>query len=123
MGQRILVVDDNVDSARMLELLLKSKGHEVVKATSGTEGLAKFHEFKPDIALLDIGIPDMDGYEICRAIRASPHGKNVYVVAQTGWGQDEHLRRSREAGFDKHLVKPIMPATLWSLIEAQASVH
>lgn len=116
-SKRILVVDDNLDSARMLELTLKSKGHDVRKATSGTEGLALFHEFQPEVALLDIGIPDIDGYEICRVIRASENGQKTYVIAQTGWGQEEHLKRSAEAGFDIHLVKPIQPSALWKILE------
>ncbi|MES2745183.1 MAG: ATP-binding protein [Bdellovibrionota bacterium] len=114
--KRILVVDDNFDSARMLELILKSKGHEVKKAVTGIEGLAIFHEFKPEVALLDIGIPDMDGYEICKAIRATDYGQDTLVIAQTGWGQEEHLKRSAEAGFDHHIVKPIQPALLWKIL-------
>jgi PAS domain S-box-containing protein len=105
--QRILVVDDNLDAARTLDTLLRMRGHEVRMAHTGQEALAVAAEFLPQVVLLDIGLPDMVGYEVARRLRRMPELGNVILIAQTGWGQDEDRRRSREAGFDAHLVKPV----------------
>jgi PAS domain S-box-containing protein len=109
---RILVVDDNKDSAESLALLLGVSGHQSEVAHDGEQAVEKSADFMPDIILLDIGLPGMDGYETCRTIRAQPWGRNVLVVAVTGWGQPEDRRRSREAGFNAHLVKPVDPREL-----------
>jgi CheY-like chemotaxis protein len=105
-GQRILVVDDNRDAADSLRLMLELLGADVHIARSGREALTRFAECRADAVLLDIGMPEMDGYEVARAIRQRPEGKGTMIVAVSGWGQESDRQRSREAGFDHHLVKP-----------------
>jgi CheY-like chemotaxis protein len=105
--RRILVVDDNVDALEGLSLLLQTSGYEVMKACDGRQALQIAAACHPDVALLDIGMPHMDGYEVARRIRAEPWGGEVALVALSGWGQSEDLRRTRESGFDFHLVKPV----------------
>jgi CheY-like chemotaxis protein len=107
MGKRILIVDDNRDGAESLSMLFSVLGHEPVVAFSGEEGLAKFRESAPEFVFLDIGLPDIDGYEVCRRIRNLPHGASAALVAITGWGGEEDKKRAREAGFDAHLTKPV----------------
>jgi two-component system, chemotaxis family, CheB/CheR fusion protein len=114
--RRILVVDDNADSARTLSMLLKLKGHEVAVAHSGVEALAKIEADRPDTVLLDLGLPEMDGFEVAERIRTDLGRKDVLLVAVTGYGRDEDRRRAREAGFDAHLVKPVDPRELESLL-------
>jgi len=109
---RILVVDDNRDSADCLAMLLDALGHETRTAYEGEEALAAVDAFSPEVVLLDIGMPGMNGYEICRRLREKPGGHDLVIFAQTGWGQDEDRRRTRKAGFDHHLVKPVDPADL-----------
>jgi CheY-like chemotaxis protein len=104
-ARRVLVVDDNRDAADTLSTLLGALGVTVAIAYSGRDALDAIATFGPDIVLLDIGMPDMDGYETSRRIRAK-YANDVLLVALTGWGQDEDLRQSRAAGFDHHLVKP-----------------
>lgn len=87
--------------------MLRAIGHEVEVAYDGAEALGAAERFVPDVLLLDIGLPKMNGYEVCRRIREQPWGRSLSIVAMTGWGQAEDRRRSREAGFDAHLVKPI----------------
>ena len=106
-AHRILVVDDNRDSATSLAMLLKLTGHETHTAYDGLEAVEKAATFKPDVVLLDIGLPKLNGYEACRRIREQPCGKNMVLVALTGWGQEEDRQRSRDAGFNGHLVKPV----------------
>jgi PAS domain S-box-containing protein len=115
-GHRILVVDDNADSATSLAMLLKFKGYETRTAQDGAEGMQRAAEFQPDLILLDIGMPKINGYEVCRRIREESWGKPIRIVALTGWGQDEDKRRSAEAGFNGHLVKPVEPAALDRLL-------
>jgi len=106
---RALIVDDNVDAAESLSLLLQLEGHTTSIAHNGHEALAKIGEFKPDIVLLDIGLPGMNGHDVARAIRALPGGteRTTFLVAITGWGSEEDRRRSASAGFDEHLTKPV----------------
>jgi PAS domain S-box-containing protein len=106
-GQRILVVDDNIDAAESLGALLRCLGAEVTTAHDGPSALEALRTQEPAAALLDIGMPGMDGYELARRVRAVPHGANLTLIALTGWGNDEDRRRSREAGIDHHLVKPV----------------
>ena len=106
-ARRILVVDDNEDSASSMALLLKFNGNDTEMAFSGPQALQKVEEFRPEAILLDIGLPGMDGYEVCRAIRALPYGTDLQIVAVTGWGQEDDRQRTRDAGFDAHLVKPV----------------
>jgi signal transduction histidine kinase/CheY-like chemotaxis protein len=104
---RILVADDNRDSADSCAALLEVEGHDVRVAYNGAEALQHAQEFAPHLALLDIGMPVMNGYEVARRIRASSVGKTIMLVAVTGWGQDEDKRLAKEAGFDAHCVKPL----------------
>jgi CheY-like chemotaxis protein len=114
----VLVTDDNVDAATSLAMMLELMGNEVRIAHDGLEAIAAAEEIHPDVILLDIGMPRLNGYDACRRIREHPWGEGIYIVALTGWGQEEDKRRSREAGFDHHLVKPVDPVTLGELLAA-----
>ncbi|HEX4488775.1 MAG TPA: response regulator, partial [Terriglobales bacterium] len=105
-GNRLLVVDDNKDAANTLAMLLRLQGHEVQVAFSGVAALEIAKAFHPHLVFLDIGMPDMDGYEVARRLRNETWGRNSVLVALTGWGQHDDRRRSAEAGFNHHLVKP-----------------
>jgi signal transduction histidine kinase len=105
--RRILVADDNNDALESLATLLQLSGHEVYTAANGAVALESAEQHRPEVALLDIGMPKLDGYEVARRIRAQPWGQRITLVALTGWGQDSDRRRSQEAGFDTHLVKPL----------------
>jgi signal transduction histidine kinase len=105
--RRILVADDNSDALESLATLLELGGHEVFSAANGALALESAEQNLPEVALLDIGMPKLDGYEVARRIRAQPWGRDITLVALTGWGQDSDRRRSGEAGFDSHLVKPL----------------
>ena len=104
--RRILVADDNRDAAQSLAMLLQLMGHEVHVAHDGLEAVETLRRIRPDVALVDLAMPKLDGYDVCRRIRQEPWGKNVVVIALTGWGQEEDRRRTREAGLDGHMVKP-----------------
>ena len=114
----MLVVDDNADGAESLVMLLRLGGHAVHVCHDGPAALALAGEFRPDLVLLDIGLPGMDGYEVARRLKALPGLDKVPLVALSGYGQEEDVRRSRQAGFDRHLVKPADPAALAALFEA-----
>jgi two-component system CheB/CheR fusion protein len=118
--RRVLVADDNIDAAESLCLNLQVLGHETRAAFDGEEALTLAREFQPDVVFLDIGMPKLDGYEACRRLRAEPWAHGMTLVALTGWGQAEDRRRTLEAGFDYHLVKPADP-TLVTKIVAEAS--
>ena len=118
---RVLVADDLRDSADSLGLLIELMGHTVEIAYDGEEALRAAERFRPDIVLLDLGMPKLDGFEVSRRIRAAPWSESVRLVAQSGWGQEEDRRRTAEAGFDHHLVKPIDPAALEALMQTLAS--
>jgi PAS domain S-box-containing protein len=113
---RVLVVDDNEDGADSLATILELMGHATRTAYDGQAALEAAEEFRPDVVLLDIGLPRLNGYDVCRRIREQPWGRNVTLVAQTGWSQEEDCHRSKVAGFDHHLVKPVSPATLQKLL-------
>lgn len=115
VASRVLIVDDDRDSTASLAQLLKIPGHEVYTAGDGLEAVAKAVKLHPDAVLLDIGLPEINGYEVARRIREQ-EGEHPVIIAMTGWGQDEDRRRSREAGFDAHLVKPVDPAALTKLL-------
>ncbi|HEX7283901.1 MAG TPA: response regulator, partial [Vicinamibacterales bacterium] len=104
--RRILIVDDSRDGGESLAMLLRVLGAEVALAHSGRQALERVASFNPDVVLLDIGMPGMDGYEVARRIRANPAHRNMQLIALTGWGQDEDRQRSAAAGFNHHLVKP-----------------
>jgi len=116
LAKRILVVDDNVDAATSLQLLLKSLGHEALAVFDGQQALSTALAFRPDVVLLDIGMPGLDGYEVARRLRKSKRGEPLRIIAVTGWGLEADRARSREAGFDVHLVKPVDPTVLTSVI-------
>lgn len=113
---RVLVVDDNRDSANTLSRILGHMGNDICTAYDGKEGLDAAKEFRPDVVILDIGLPILNGYEVCRRIREQPWGADIMVIAVTGWGQDEDRRRAQEAGFDHHMVKPVDTQILKNLL-------
>ena len=106
-SRRILVVDDNRDAADSLGMLLRMMGNEVQTAYDGLDAVGAAAAFQPDMVLLDIGLPKLSGYEVACRIRGQDGGANVLLVALTGWGQEEDLRRSKQAGFDHHMTKPV----------------
>jgi signal transduction histidine kinase len=114
--RKILIADDNHDAAEWLSLQLQIAGHEVRTANDGADALKIAHAFEPDVALLDLGMPKMDGYEIARRMRATERGKRMTLIALTGWGQEQDRHRSAEAGFDVHLVKPIAEYELFKVL-------
>jgi PAS domain S-box-containing protein len=118
VGRRVLVVDDNRDSTESMSMLLSAWGHDARSARDGTEALGLAAEFQPEVVLLDIGLPGMDGYEVARRLHALPGLRNAVLIAMTGYGQEEDRMRSREAGFARHLVKPADPASLRVLLDA-----
>jgi PAS domain S-box-containing protein len=119
---RVLVVDDNRDAAESLGMLLEMENCEVSVAFDGLRALEVLDSFKPDIALLDIGMPGMDGYELARRIRATQWGRSLVLVALTGWGQADDKKRATEAGFDEHLTKPVDPDLLSRVLHLTRSV-
>lgn len=114
---RILVADDNRDSASSLAVLLELMGYEVRAVHDGLAAVDAATSFRPGVMLLDLGMPRLDGYEVCRTVRGQPWGRDVVIIALTGWSQDEDRRRTQDAGFDHHLVKPVQPAALGKLLE------
>jgi CheY-like chemotaxis protein len=113
---RVLVVDDNRDAADSLALLLRTFGHEAQVAYDGASGIEAARRVARDVVLLDIGLPRMSGLDVCRAIRTALGEAPPILIAITGWAQDEDRRRSKEAGFDWHLVKPVDPQALLRLL-------
>ena len=117
LTRRVLVVDDSIDAADTTATLLESAGCAVHAVYSGEEALNQLEAFRPDIVLLDLGMPGLHGLEVCRQIRSSPSGRSLFMVAVTGWGQDDDRRKTRAAGFDAHLVKPVAPEDLLNVVE------
>ncbi|MGE3889025.1 MAG: ATP-binding protein [Vicinamibacterales bacterium] len=115
--RRVLIADDNDDNAKALAELLRHRGHIVETAHDGEAAYAAAERHRPHVVMLDIGMPRLNGHEVCRRIREQPWGRGMRIVAQTGWGQAADRRRSEEAGFDSHLVKPIDPTQLERLFE------
>ena len=113
---RILVVDDNKDSADTLAMLLRLKGNDIRTAYDGLEAVEVAEMFQPKFVLLDIGLPKLNGYDVARRIRQQPWGRDVILIALTGWGKDEDRRLSQEAGFNFHIVKPVDLAALEELL-------
>ena len=120
---RILVVDDNRDAATSLATLLQMTGHEVRSAFDGPTALEAMEEHRPEVVLLDIGLPGISGYEVCRRARAQPWGGDITFIALTGWGQEEDRRKTQEAGFDSHLVKPVEFAALAAQLDSLGAVR
>jgi len=121
--RRILIVDDNTDAGTSLSTLLQLDGHETRTAFSSLDALSVAESFVPDIVLLDIGLPEMDGYEVARRLRQTPQGSRIHIVALTGYGQQEDRDRARQAGFDAHLVKPVDYPELLKLLASFPGVH
>jgi CheY-like chemotaxis protein len=119
--QRILLADDNRDSLESLALLLELQGNEVRTASDGARAVAEAETFRPDVALLDVGMPNLNGYDACRQIRAQEWGRNMLLVALTGWGQEADRARSQEAGFDHHFVKPVDPKVLLRYLDRHSA--
>jgi CheY-like chemotaxis protein len=113
---RVLVADDNRDAADMLATLLERAGYEVLTVDDGAEALNAVEIDRPDVVLMDIGMPGMNGYDAAKIIRGQAWGKDIVLIATTGWGQDTDIQRSHDAGFDHHLVKPIDSMALIELL-------
>jgi CheY-like chemotaxis protein len=120
--RRVVVADDNADSAETLAMLLRMRGCEVETAYDGDAAVAVVAAHRPDAVFLDIGMPGRSGYDACRAIRTMPDGASMLIVALTGWGQAQDRERSRAAGFDVHLVKPVDDDTLMALLRGPDAV-
>jgi two-component system, sensor histidine kinase len=115
-GRSILIIEDNNDARESLRMLLESLGHYVLEASDGHHGLALVLDRKPEVVLVDLGLPGLDGYEVARAVRVSPLAQTTLLIAVTGYGQAEDRRRTKEVGFDAHLVKPVSQSLLAALI-------
>jgi len=120
--RRVLIVDDNRDSADSLAMLMQITGNKTYMAHDGVEAVAAVEKYRPEVVLLDIGLPGLDGHEVCRRVREQPWGKDIVVIALTGWGQDDDRRKSQEAGFDGHLVKPVDYDKLLELLASLTKV-
>jgi CheY-like chemotaxis protein len=113
---KILVVDDNHDSALSMAMMLSIMGHDTRTAHDGESAVTTAETFLPDVVLLDIGLPKLNGYEVAQRIRENTWGESMYLIAVTGWGQDEDRQRSSEVGLNQHMVKPVEPAALEKLL-------
>ena len=113
---KILVVDDNHDSALSLAMMLSIMGHETRTAHDGESAVSAAETFLPEVVLLDIGLPKLNGYEVAQRLREQPWGRAMFLIAVTGWGQEEDRQRSSEVGLDVHMVKPVEPAALEKLL-------
>ena len=120
---RVLVVDDNADSATMLATLLKTSGIGALVATDGAQALDAFDQFRPHAVLLDLGMPGMDGFEVCRRVRQLPNSGAVLIVIVSGYVRDEHKVQAIDAGANYYFVKPVDPAKLLLLIEQHGASH
>jgi CheY-like chemotaxis protein len=118
---KILVVDDNHDSALSLAMMLSLMGHETRTAHDGESAVSTAESFQPEVVLLDIGLPKLNGYEVAQRIREQPWGTSMYLIAVTGWGQDEDRQRSSEVGLNMHMVKPVEPSALEKLLASLAA--
>jgi PAS domain S-box-containing protein len=120
--RRILIVDDSVDSAQTLARLLRLEGHEAYTVHDGLEAVTATAQLRPDVVLMDLGLPSISGFDACRRIRREPWGEGIVIFALTGWGQDADRRRTGDAGFDQHLVKPVDPRVLMNLIDRERTL-
>lgn len=113
---RILIADDNVEGGQLLRALLEQRGHEVAVAQNGEDAVRLAKEFLPQVGMLDIGMPGMNGYAVAEHLRRDPDHRGMFLVAVTGWSQEEDKRRAIEAGFDAHVTKPADPDELQALL-------
>jgi CheY-like chemotaxis protein len=113
---KVLVVDDNADAVEMLALMIEIAGHRAFRAHNGREALERADDVRPDLVLLDIGLPGMDGYAVARELRRRQGGASALLAAVTGWGAEQDKQRARDAGFDLHLTKPVDPDTIVKLL-------
>ena len=120
MRARVLIVDDYPDAAEAASMLITLYGHECRTATSGQDALAQAATFDPEIVILDIGLPDISGYEVARMLRGRPGGRSLYLAAVTGWGQPEDRARALAAGFDQHVLKPTDAAKIKAILQLAA---
>ncbi|MFL6694317.1 MAG: response regulator, partial [Ramlibacter sp.] len=118
-SRRILVADDNADALETMATLLEMEGHRVDVAPDGERALAAAQAMRPDVAVLDIGMPGLNGYEVARRIRSEPWGAGIRLIALTGWGQAEDVERAHAAGFDHHVTKPVDLHALQELVAAR----
>ena len=118
---KILVVDDNYDSALSLAMMLSIMGHDTRTAHDGESAVDTAESFQPEVILRDIGLPKLNGYEVAQRIREKPWGAAMYLIAVTGWGQDEDRQRSSEVGLNQHMVKPVEPSALEKLLASLAA--
>jgi CheY-like chemotaxis protein len=119
-AMKILLVDDNIDAARMLGMLLTQHGHTVEVCHDPITALEKVSSLQPDLAVLDIGLPQMSGYDLAQLLRRTPGGEHCRLVALSGYGQPDDLARSRAAGFETHLIKPVMPEVVLGVLRGIA---
>ena len=120
---RILIVDDNIDSADSLAMLFEITGNKTYTAHDGVEAVEAIEKYRPEVVLLDIGLPRLDGHEVCRRVRAQTWGREIVMIALTGWGQEEDRRKSEEAGFNGHLVKPVDYDRLLELVRSSTEAQ
>lgn len=120
---RILIVDDNVDAADSIAMLLSMEGHETRTVNTARAALLAAPEFKPEVVLLDIGLPEMDGYEVARLLRTQNGAHDMRLVAVTGYGQPADRQRAHAAGFDEHMVKPVEPSVLQEFLSSVQPGH
>ena len=120
-SRRILVVDDNVDAAQTLSMLMDLSGHETRSAFSGQQALEMAQSFGPDVVFLDIGLPDMTGYEVAHRLLADPLTSAIQLIALTGWGTEDDIKKSKMAGFHAHLTKPVDPAAVEAVLSTLPS--
>jgi DNA-binding response OmpR family regulator len=113
---RVLVADDNEDAGESLAMLLRLDGHEVHVASNGNDAMTMFDRLNPDVAILDIGMPGLSGYDVASRIRDRETGRHAMLIAVTGWGQETDKTRASEAGFDHHFTKPVEPEALSALL-------
>jgi CheY-like chemotaxis protein len=119
----MLVVDDNLDAATSMAMMLEFLGNEVFMAHDGFQAIERVEHDRPDVVLMDVGMPRLDGYDATRRIRAQPWGRDVIIIALTGWGQEDDKARSHEAGCDGHLTKPVNLPDFESLLESLKSAR
>jgi len=123
-AMRVMIVEDNEALAQTTGWLVEMLGYDYRLASNGKQAIEMAREYQPDVMMLDIGLPGMNGYELCQALKPMPELANTVFIAQTGWGESEHRRLTREAGFDHHLVKPLYLEALQSLLgEIEAQVQ